>query len=735
LVLTSVMSSDDLSKRTKKRRINQRVEERLALVESSLNVSRVRDTNSYNDLDSFPSNSNQMVYSLEDQDIDSPEFEELGQDELDNVNVNCFVDVAIDMSASTLTSTTACETSSDSHIRREESVNNCFDLDAFGNQCESDEESFSSKSESDIGIGEDESHLNSHLAKWASGNNISMVALGSLLLILRPFHPSLPKDPRTLLNTPRNFNTDIKSIAGGKYFHFGIMDSVTHVLKKGLLNCLDGIQEIWLQISIDGLPLFKSSNDQFWPILGKIVLPFKTSPFIIGLFSGKNKPENVSEYLNDFTQEMRVLEDEPVHLDTYSFLIKIQCFVCDAPARSFLKRVKGHTGYHGCEKCKQKGEWRNKMTFPLVDAEKRTDEDIGHDHQIGVSLLQTLAIGLVSQFPYEPMHMVFQGVMKRLMFYWFKSPVSKGLRIGPRPIQQISENLVSFQDFIPREFARKCRALSEMDRWKATEFRQFLIYSGIVALKGHLSLEHYNHFLMLYVAIFSLSSPDFFQDHADYAHELLCIFVRQCEILYDKEFVVYNVHGLVHLAEDVKRYGPLDAYSAFPFESYLKQLKQLVHKPQSTLEQVVKRLLEKRNLDVPVQKQKQNLKFDVPLKKHVNGHVPPLFQGYSQFEQVNCKKFFLSRRKGDNCVKICGAFFLIRNILSSGDSIEVILVVERFSKVCDFFEKPVKSSYLDIHLASDLKGNFETFHISQVEKELVLLPYKNMQVLIPFCHE
>ena len=49
---------------------------------------------------------------------------------------------------------------------------------------------------------------------------------------------------------------------------------------------------------------------------------------------------------------------------------------------------------------------------------------------------------------------------------------------------------------------------------------------------------------------------------------------------------MYSVHGLIHIAEDVKRFGPLDSYSAFPFENYLGHLKQLLRKPQSPLQQI-----------------------------------------------------------------------------------------------------------------------------------------------------
>ena len=49
--------------------------------------------------------------------------------------------------------------------------------------------------------------------------------------------------------------------------------------------------------------------------------------------------------------------------------------------------------------------------------------------------------------------------------------------------------------------------LAEVDRWKAAEFLQFLLYSGIVVVKGKLSDIVYQHFWLLVVDMFCLCVP------------------------------------------------------------------------------------------------------------------------------------------------------------------------------------------------------------------------------------
>lgn len=63
--------------------------------------------------------------------------------------------------------------------------------------------------------------------------------------------------------------------------------------------------------------------------------------------------------------------------------------ICDAPAKAFVKNTKQYSGYHGCDKCTQEGEWKGKRTFPERHASLRTDNSFlimtDEDHYKGPS--------------------------------------------------------------------------------------------------------------------------------------------------------------------------------------------------------------------------------------------------------------------------------------------------------------------------------------------------------------
>uniref|UniRef100_A0A182PWQ1 Uncharacterized protein n=1 Tax=Anopheles epiroticus TaxID=199890 RepID=A0A182PWQ1_9DIPT len=59
-----------------------------------------------------------------------------------------------------------------------------------------------------------------------------------------------------------------------------------------------------------------------------------------------------------------------------------------------------------------------------------------------------------------------------------------------------------------------------------------------------------------------------------------------------KMFVNSNVHNLLHVYEELYRYGDLSTISAYPFESKLHEIKQLVRSGRHSLVQAVNRLTE-----------------------------------------------------------------------------------------------------------------------------------------------
>jgi len=593
---------------------------------------------------------------------------------------------------------------------------------------------FSSDSSEDSS--EDEISLDEDLGKWVNQFNIPHNAVRDLLAKLRPYHSTLPKDPRTLLKTKTDYN--IVNLAGGSYYHFGTENSILVELQSNPELDIAAVQNVTLQLNIDGLPLFKSSNAQFWPILARTVQPYNSKPFIIGIFLGEHKPTNVQEFLQAYVAEINVICESGIKVPETNHIIgiEISCVICDTPARAFVKQVKGHSGYYGCDKCVQRGFYINhRITFPDTRANLRTDvqfdEMIHEEHHIGRSPFMDTPIGMVSQFPLDYMHLVCLGVMKRLLWLWTKGPVS--VRQGRQFISCISRRLADITPYVPREFLRKGRSLNDLDRWKATEYRNFLVYTGPVILKGILPTDMYNHFKIFNIAIYCLANALFYRHYLNFAHELLVAFVDQFGHLYGEDQYVYNVHGLVHLADDVARFGELDNYSSFPFESYLGQLKKLVRKPNAPLQQVIRRLSEK--------KAKFVQSMYIPLsgsvkKKHNNGPRVNEYQLYGQYQEITLTNMFISIKRGDNCILSGEKVGLVRNILSpSEDSLERIFVVQWFrgGQSC-FYCDPLHSSDLRIFKVFHLNDHVSTIQMRDISSKCVLLPYRDQYVAIPLMH-
>ncbi|XP_011859165.1 PREDICTED: uncharacterized protein LOC105556682 [Vollenhovia emeryi] len=316
---------------------------------------------------------------------------------------------------------------------------------------------------------------------------------------------------------------------------------------------------------------------QLWPILGLIKNYPNNNPFVIAMYCGDSKPAPLDIFLEDFVNELFELLHEGFLFENKLYTVKVHSFICDAPARAYIKRTKSYNGYSSCDKCTETGEYvQNRVIYKNVSAPRRTDLDfkllIDEDHHTGVSPRSKLPIGLITNFPIDYMHAVCLGVMRKLLNSWMCGNLK--IRLPSRLINLISERLIYYRKFIPVEFNRKSRTLIELARWKATEYGMFLIYLGPVVLKDILPIAFYENFLLFHCSIFLLCSEKHINKiGTQLANELLVMFIKHCENIYGPQFLIYNVHILCHLSTDVEKFGPLDNISAFPFENYLNVLK------------------------------------------------------------------------------------------------------------------------------------------------------------------
>ncbi|KAA3677241.1 uncharacterized protein DEA37_0000539 [Paragonimus westermani] len=315
--------------------------------------------------------------------------------------------------------------------------------------------------------------------------NLSLRATNIMLRKFKELLPELPMDARTLLGTPRVCMK--KTIDGGEYVHFGVKESIEQALRgrwDGQLTC------VHMQLHIDGVTLFKSSRRQLWPILARLTIP-KTPVFVIGIFCGEGKPGNVCEYLADLVGDLKTVLSDGVTLTAYSVHVKVvlNCIIGDAPARAFFRQVKNHTGYYACEKCTARGVYVDRrMAYPNLQSRLRNDADFRcrkqAEHHIGDSPFESLNIDMIACFPLDYMHMVCLGFTKKIIALLRFGPLKSSTRIGSNGIKAVNTRIGLILSQLTSEFPRKCRTFHDCERWKAREFRQFLLYIGPVALKG-----------------------------------------------------------------------------------------------------------------------------------------------------------------------------------------------------------------------------------------------------------
>lgn len=513
--------------------------------------------------------------------------------------------------------------------------------------------------------------LRQKLRKIAIEEGLTTETINKILAVLNPYHPELPLDARTLKGI-RQHKISIRDMDNGRYCHLGLTNGILAMqsqlkLKTGPLELL---------FNIDGLPITKGGEKNFWPILCRVTNS-NCSVFPVGIYEGKNKPKCFNTYLTEFVSETNEVVKNGIDINGRKYDVHIKGFIMDAPATASVLYVAPFNAYNGCRKCWAKGAHEGKIVFPELRSIPRTNAEFRNkncsSHHNGTSELEKLDINMVDDIPLDPMHLLYLGVVKKLIGQWMERKRGSPEKLSLQAIAQINEQMVEYAKFYPIEFQRKPRRIDHYKMWKATEFRDFLLYFGPVALKGVMKASTFKHFMTLSTAARILSSSDYLV-YNQAASDLLFYFVRNFKTLYGITQITYNVHGLLHLANDCAKFGPLESFSAFKFESYLGKLKQKVRSAYLPLPQICNRILEMRSLDSEDNNVAQKeIVFSRPV------------QNTNKFKQAEFKNFVINAEKnGQNCI-----------LMKSDQAVRVIefigedtFIGEEVENIEEFHDKP-----------------------------------------------
>lgn len=245
-----------------------------------------------------------------------------------------------------------------------------------------------------------------------------------------------------------------------------------------------------------------------------------------------------------------------------------------------------------------------------------------------------------------------------------------------------------------------------------------------------LNEDCFKHFMSFNIAMLILLSPDK-GDFIEYAEQLLNHFVQYFGTIYEPYIISYNVHGLLHLVDDYKNFGPLDNISCFPFENFMKYFKKKVRKHEKPLQQVVKRYHEE-----AVNKQIKKIYIEINVKhQYSNG---PLLNDLTdpQYQTIYLKRFVIKTKrasdsyiltKEDNVVQV-------NNIATERNTNDTVLIGKMFKVKKPFYEQPIDSSMFHIYIVSELDDIYKFWCLKDVKKKMILLKHKNNNIAMPVIH-
>lgn len=381
-----------------------------------------------------------------------------------------------------------------------------------------------------------------------------------------------------------------------------------------------------LTINTDGCQTSKSSNTSAWPVYAMInELPpnlRKKNMLLAAIYVDSEHPQ-MNNFLRPFTTEVQQFFSsgitwKPTATSKVTSRFIVTTCSLDAPARASVVRMKQFNGKNGCLWCYADGKslGPGKFVYPLSQYYKkqRTGPEIRADMlyafetgkiKNGVKNISSLValplFNICKGVVVEAMHAVYLGVIKRhtqilmttatvaLKVGRIKRRVKSPYYVGDcKSKNLIEKRLLSIKP--PSCRSRKPRSISTYQKWKASEWRNWLDYAPI-CLQQVLPSKYINHLLLLSEAIHYLNSDSITSNDLDRCEKMIKKYVQLYQKYFGVENMTSNLHSLTHLVQVVRNWGPIWAHEASTFESWNRKIMEKVTSSFAQTDQIATRFL------------------------------------------------------------------------------------------------------------------------------------------------
>ena len=295
---------------------------------------------------------------------------------------------------------------------------------------------------------------------------------------------------------------------------------------------------------------------------------------------------------------------------SFQAFFKFRLLVSDLGAKSHMLNMFKFNGFYGCHYCTAPGETIGKTHayYPYGDEGQTREtvvnelyvdcaETIGEDGPVNVvgvkgrSAFADIVDGLPLTAPVDYMHCVLLGVFPEVLKLCYKALSTEN---------KIKINIVVSNLSCPREmiaYSRKIRSLEDIAHFKANEYFNWLFYLSPVIFLDRLPNNLYSHLMNLVLGLKLLfeSSSEANVNHANFFLDKFC---REIVDVHEghARIETINVHCIRHLADQVRRFGPLYCYSAMSFEAANRTLSDVYTGSHSECEIICRRVLQRHKL-------------------------------------------------------------------------------------------------------------------------------------------